>query len=112
MWRGDTVFIDAAVTLQSVPVNITGCSLRFTAKQSLNVADSEAVFQLSTPGSITITNGPGGLCTITIASIDTSAIVAPMVCFCDLQLVDTSGNVSTLSTGMLTIKMDVTRTNT
>lgn len=89
-----------------------GCSLRFTAKQSLNLPDSQAVFQIVTPTGITITNGPGGLCTVTIGSADTAALIAPTTCFCDLQLVDLLGNVSTLSTGMLSIKMDVTRTDT
>jgi hypothetical protein len=112
MWRGDTQVFDAAVTVGGVAVDITGCSLKFTAKRSLTDADADAVFQLVTPVEIVITNGPGGLCTINVASLDTSALLVPTLCYCDLQLVDTLGNVSTTATGTLMIKVDVTRTNT
>lgn len=113
MWRGDTEVFDAAITVSGVAVNITGCSLTFTAKRSLTDADADAVLQLTTTGgAIVITNGPGGLCTISVASADTSALTVPTLCYCDLQLVDTLGNVSTTATGTLMIKVDVTETNT
>lgn len=112
MWRGDTEVFDTAITVSGVAVNITGCTLRFTAKQSLQDSDADAVFQLITPVEIVITNGPGGLCTITVASADTSGVTQAIRCYCDLQLVDTLGNVSTTATGTLLIKIDVTETNT
>lgn len=113
MWRGDTEVFDAAITVGGSPVNITGCSLTFTAKRSLQDSDADAVFQITTTGGgIVITNGPGGLCEITIASADTSAETQAIRCYCDLQCVDTLGNVSTTATGTLTIKIDVTGTNT
>jgi hypothetical protein len=112
MWRGDTEVFDAAITVSGVAVNITGCSLKFTAKRSLQDADADAVFQLVTPTEIVITNGPGGLCQINVASLDTSGLLVPTLCYCDLQLVDTLGNVSTTATGTLMVKIDVTRTNT
>lgn len=112
MWRGDTEVFDAAIAVSGVPVDITGCSLKFTAKRSLQDDDADAVFQLDTPTEILITNGPGGLCQINVASLDTSALLVPTLCYCDLQLVDTSGNVSTTATGTLMVKIDVTRTNT
>jgi hypothetical protein len=112
MWRGDTEVFDAAIMVGGSPVNITGCTLRFTAKRSLQDADADAVFQLVTPTEIVITNGPGGLCEINVASLDTSGLLVPTLCYCDLQLVDTLGNVSTTATGTLMIKIDVTRTNT
>ncbi len=112
MWRGDTQAIDATITLSAVPANISGCSLKFTAKRSLQDTDANAVFQISTPTDIVITNGPGGLCTINIASADTASETQAIRCYCDLQLVDTLGNVSTTATGTLFIKMDVTETNT
>ncbi len=112
MWRGDTQVIAAAVTVSAVPANISGCSLTFTAKRSLQDTDANAVFQLTTPTEITITNGPGGLCDINIASADTASETQAIRCYCDLQLVDTLGNVSTTATGTLFIKLDVTETNT
>lgn len=113
MWRGDTQALDAAVTVGGVAANITGCSLRFTAKRSLSDSDADAVFQKTTAGGgIVITNGPGGLCTITVGSADTSTLTVPTLCYCDLQLVDTSNNVSTTAAGTLLIKVDVTETNT
>jgi len=112
MWRGDTEAFDAAITVSNVPADITGCSLRFTAKRSLQDSDANAVFQVVTPTEIVITNGPGGLCTINVASTDTNTETQAIRCYCDLQLVDTFGNVSTTATGTLLIKMDVTETNT
>ena len=112
MWRGDTEIFDAAITVSGVATNITGCSLKFTAKRSLSDTDANAVFQLDKPTEILITNGPAGLCEINVASLDTSALLVPTLCYCDLQLVDTFGNVSTTATGTLMIKVDVTRTNT
>lgn len=112
MWRGDTEVFDAAITVAGAAVDITGCSLKFTAKRSLSDTDADAVFQLVTPVEIAITNGPGGLCQINVASADTSGLLVPTLCYCDLQLVDTLGNVSTTATGTLLIKVDVTRTDT
>lgn len=112
MWRGDTEVFTAAITVSGAPVSITGCSLKFTAKQSLQDSDADAIFQLSTPTEITITDGPNGLCQINVASLDTSALTVPTLAYCDLQLVDTMGDVSTTTTGTLLIKVDVTRTNT
>jgi len=112
MWRGDTQVIAGAITVSAVPANISGCSLKFTAKRSLQDTDANAVFQLTTPTEIVITNGPAGLCDINIASADTASETQAIRCYCDLQLVDTFGNVSTTATGTLFIKLDVTETNT
>ena len=113
MWRGDTEVFDAAVTVSGVAIDITGCSLRFTAKRNLNDTDAEAIFQITTAGGgIVITNGPAGLAEITVASADTAPVTQAIKCYCDLQLVDTFSNVSTTTTGTLTIKLDVTETDT
>ena len=75
--------------------------------------DAQAVFQVTTTGGgIVITNGVGGLAEITVASADTASVTQAIRCYCDLQLVDTSGNVSTTTTGTLQIKLDVTETDT
>lgn len=105
MWRGDSEAFDAAITLAGLPVDITGCDLLFTAKRSLQ--DSDPVFQLTTPTEIVITDGPAGLCTINVAPADTASETQTVRCFCDLQLTDTLGNVSTLATGTLLIKLEV-----
>jgi len=113
MWRGDTEVFDAAVTVSGIAIDITGCSLRFTAKRNLNDTDAEAVFQVTTAsGGIVITNGPAGLAEITVSSADTAPVTQAIKCYCDLQLVDTFNNVSTTATGTLLIKLDVTETDT
>jgi len=63
-------------------------------------------------GGIVITDGPGGIAEITIASGDTSGLSQAIRCYCDLQLVDLTGRVSTTTTGTLQIKLDVTETDT
>lgn len=113
MFRGDTEVFEGAVTVAGVVVDITGCSLKFTAKRTLQDTDATAVFQCSTlEGSIVITNGPAGEYSITVESIKTQPLIAPTVCLCDVQLVDTFGNVSTMATGKLVISLDITRTDT
>lgn len=115
MWRGDTEVFSATVYqgTPATPVNITGASLKFTAKQDLSDPDVDAVFQRATGGNgITITDGPAGECEIALISANTSGLSVPTLCYCDLQLVDGSGNVSTTATGTLLIKVDVTQANT
>ena len=112
MWRGDTAIFDGVVTVSGAVVNITGCSLKFTGKRSLQDTDAAAVFQLTTGMGIVITDGPAGEFTATMPSSATSALIAQTNCFCDVQMVDTLGNVSTMATGMLMIRIDVTGTNT
>jgi hypothetical protein len=93
--------------------DITGCSLKFTAKRSLQDSDADAVFQLTTPSRDCDHQWPKWpVYRSTSPALDTSGLLVPTLCYCDLQLVDTLGNVSTTATGTLLIKVDVTRTDT
>lgn len=109
--RGDTSFIDFAVTLGGSPQNITGWALWFTAKRRVGDADPGVLQKSTNGGGVTITNAVGGLGTVTVAPADTTALPEERTTlYADLQGRDGAGNIFTLSTGLLTVASDVTQT--
>jgi hypothetical protein len=111
MFRGDNAAFDLTVTKSSVPVDLSGCTLRFTAKLQKEDADSEAVISKvsSDADEILVTDAPAGEATVFVIPADTTAITEQTVLFYDVQVTDGAGKVHTLVTGKLKIKLDVTR---
>lgn len=110
MVRGDTLIFDVAVVDKAgAPVNITGKTLIFTVKARYSDADNAAIAQKKTPSSgITITNGAGGLATVTLQPADTRNLTDQwQTLVWDLQLVDGT-NVYTVASGTLQVTPDVT----
>lgn len=115
MVRGDTYKFDAQILLHRTPVDLTGGTVKMTAKWSLSAADGSAVFQkTSSPGGgIVVTDAAQGQITVTIASSNTSSLPAKKVELpYDIQFVDSSGAVYTVLYGTLVIVPDATTTNT
>jgi hypothetical protein len=110
MWRGDSESIAAAITVSGVAVDITNASLRFTAKRALTDTDANAVFTRTIGTGITVTNAIGGLATIALIPANTLSLTVPTLLYCDFQLQDVPGNVSTLTTGTILVKLDVSQT--
>lgn len=110
MRRGDTLRIDHTVTQGGAALNLTGKTLRFTAKRSHADGDAAAVFTKMIGSGITVTNAVGGLASTTISPADTSGLPAlAQLLVWDLQLVDGS-NVYTVETGTLLVSPDVSVT--
>ena len=114
MIRGDTYKFDSQILLNRLPVDLTGGTVKMTAKWSLANTDGTAVFQLTSSGTgIVITNATQGQITVTIASNKTSSLPSKKVELpYDIQFVDSSGAVYTVLYGTLTILPDATTTNT
>lgn len=112
MVRGDTYQFDAVIILNGTPVDLTGGTVRMTAKWAVGNTDGNAVFQLSSAVSgITVTDPTSGEISVTIASSLTTSLPAKKVELpYDIQYVDSGGNVYTVLYGTLTVVPDVTIT--
>ena len=114
MRRGDTPIWDLAVLDDDgLPFNLTGWTIRMTAKRSIDDPDAQAVFQLSTSdGTITITNAPGGLAEMQPLRTSTSTLTVDTNCVWDVQIARNGSpdETFTVENGVLSIARDVTRT--
>lgn len=112
MTRGDTFTFNLTVTQSGAAFNLSGVTLRMTAKWSYADADNAAVFTARSPSNgIVITNAGGGLATVTLAPAMTSGLPPAQVnLYYDIQVTDGSGNIYTIAAGVLTVSPDVTLT--
>ena len=114
MRRGDTPLWDLAVVdADGDPLDLSGWTVRMTAKTSVDQPDADAVFQLSTvDGTIVVTDAAGGLATMQPARDDTSGLTADTACFWDVQIARDGApdETFTVASGTLLIVRDITRT--
>ncbi len=112
MVRGNAFPFDVEITLNGEPVNLTNCTLTFTAKFAYTDADASAVFKLtSTPATgITILSAVNGTANITIPATATSALTYNDINLVyDLRLVDASSIPFVVMRGNLFVEPNVTR---
>ena len=112
MTRGDSATITVTVVGgDGEPVDLTGKTLRFTAKASPADAQAEAIIAKSTDAGITHqaqTGATEGLADVTIDPADTVTVAAYPVAFVyDVQLTD-GANTYTTETGSLVVRPDIT----
>lgn len=101
MPRGDSRTLQVTVVLNGAPVDITGCTIVFTAVCGSPAA---SITGTTADGSVSITNGPGGVAIFSIQPRMTNAfpnVRIPMTF--TWILTDLTGTVTTLETGKLTI---------
>lgn len=111
MTRGDSFPFNIAVTQAGAAFNLTGCSIRMTAKWNHADADSAAVFTRTVGSGITVTNAGGGLATVIVAPANTLSLPANTVnLYYDIQVTDAGSNVYTVNSGKLTVSPDVSIT--
>lgn len=92
------------------PVNITGATLWFTAKNAWSDADADAVIALTTPVDILITDGPGGVAIIKVTADDTKDLTTYTRLVYDVQMLESGADgPTTLVQGVLIVSRDVTR---
>lgn len=111
MVRGDTYKFSGRVILNGVPVNLTDCVLRMTAKYKATDPENQAVFSLSTanPLEILVTSAVNGEFSVTIASNRTSGLPGFTTrLYYDIQLTDATGAIFTVLRGTLTVIPDIT----
>lgn len=112
MNRGDTFTFTVTVTQAGAPFNLTGSSLRMTAKYQPTDPDGSAVFSCTSPGGgITLTAPTQGIATVTVAPGKTSSLAGNRYdLFYDVQVTDASSNVYTVVQGILTVFPDISIT--
>jgi hypothetical protein len=109
MKRGDTrQFQSTGVTRGGLPVNLTGATIRFTAKFKRTDAQASAVISKSTAtGGVTIISATAGTYHVTILPSDTSSLAADRSLYYDVEMLETDGTVTTIDEGTLSITLDV-----
>lgn len=111
--RGDTIRLAVGPVMKAdgTVQNITGHTLRFTAKDRLADLDAAAILSGSTiDARIVITNGAAGLAEVSIPAALTAGFTSDRVLHWDLQIADPGGVTKTLDSGKLIVERDVTRT--
>lgn len=133
LMRGDTLFfLDAVwqdpITLEvftvpvtspqrlppknAVPFNLTGCEIWFTAKSAVSDVDFAAIIALNTVtlGGVTILAPAQGTYQVMGPPFNTLTFPDSRVrLYMDTQLKDSTGRVSTIEIGRLTVDPDITR---
>lgn len=81
-----------------------------TAKWAYSDSDSGFVFQLaSNTSGITITSAPQGQILVTISKFETASLPSrPVDLVYDIQFINSSSEVSTVASGIITVVPDVT----
>ncbi|MGZ6360764.1 MAG: hypothetical protein ACXWP0_03685 [Ktedonobacterales bacterium] len=115
MTRGNTALFQTTVANLGSG-GLTGFSAWFTAKRDASDADSAAVFQKTIlAGGIAITTNGGtgvnGVLTTTVAPVDTETLPTgySVLLVYDVKVKDTSGVETTVDSGTITVKADVTQ---
>jgi hypothetical protein len=111
MTRGDTYTFDVTITRSSSPVDLTGASFWCTAKNSLADDDVDAVFQKTLSSGIAVVGAAAnGKIRVTIAATDTATLshTATTALQIDVQMKESTNQVTTVAQGTLTVTPDVT----
>ena len=113
--RGDHRTLQVVVTdTDDQPLDLTGATLRWTAKRNLEVDDDEADIRKSTEvgegGGITVTNPAAGQAEVSLVPADTASLPPqPLRLLYDLQLTEPDGTVTTVASGTAQVRPDITR---
>lgn len=104
--RGDTIELAIGPILKSdlSVQNITGYTVKFTAKYRLSDSDVQA--PLFADG--TIVDGPAGTAKVVVSNSQTAALDPPVTLYWDVQLRDPTGATKTVDSGKLYVEQDVT----
>lgn len=109
MKRGDDLRLNVGPVRRaddSGTQDITGYTLRFTAKERVADADSAAAIG---PVLGVIDDGPGGIGHVIVPGASTDGFVDLRVLLWDLQISDPGGARKTLDSGKLIVEPDITR---
>lgn len=104
MTRGDSKIIGVTFTnADGTPRDLTGATVFFTCKVS--PYDTANFFQKTVSS---IASPLLGIASITIAPTDTSALIVYSVYVYDIELLEVSGQITTIQSGKLFINLDIT----
>lgn len=109
VFRGDTFELTLPVTLNGAVYDITGCTLFFTVKNSINDLDTAALSQKKTGTGITHTSPTSGIANLVVPSTETELWPLNKALPYDVQLKTTANEIFTIETGFITVRPEVTR---
>lgn len=111
MRRGDTPIFEILVTNANGTVfDITGCTIYFTAKRSIDDSDANAVISATTlNGGVIITDAPNGVAQAIPTAVSTSGLTIDENLFWDVQIKTVGGRIHTIANGILSVVRDITR---
>ena len=112
MYRGDSAQFTIIVEQDGQAVDLVGSKLWFTAKHQYANKDNEAVMQLTTDpgGGIVLSTTVRGKALVTTSPLATRGFPDGDVALVyDVQMLDITGKITTVESGTLTVKPDVTR---
>lgn len=111
MYRGDTLPFRITITNAGDSVNIQGAAFRMTAKFDISDTDADAVFSITSPSQIIITNALSGIISVNIPPSATESL-PPRECnlFYDIQMEDGTESIYTVCSGILTVYPDISVT--
>lgn len=113
MIRTDSRTLQATVTFEDAPYNLTGHKIWFTAKKQYSDADVLAVIRKgnTAPLSGITVDIPTGVITVEIDPSDTSGLPGRETTdlYWDLQIQTTAGKIRTIAKGLMTVECDVTQ---
>ena len=101
MFSGDSKVITVTVTdADGAAVNLTGATISYVIFD-----DGSATITKTVGSGITVTDAAAGTFTITLAASDTASLAGAYYHEC--QVTDSSGNISTIFTGTVTMNEDM-----
>ena len=112
MYAGDTFPFEVTVENNGSGMNITNYSFRMTAKYDIKDADVDAVFSITSPGNITITDAANGDILVTVPASATSDLEIGFTYYLqyDIQMYSDPGTIYTVCSGILKVNPTVSRT--
>ena len=110
IFRGDTVNIDLTIKDSAgTAIDITGYTFYFTAKTNDDDSDDNALIKEDVTTHLNPDGGDGtstGQSRITLSKTQTAVAIGNH--YYDIQMKDTSGNITTLTKDRFNVKQDVT----
>jgi hypothetical protein len=111
--RGDTNIYNVTVLRGDKTLDITGAKVWMTAKHFKTDADQNAVFQVtSDTGDINIYDPANGRVQINVQPFHTDSLLEDEVLYYDIQLKESTGQITTIGQGKLEVLTDVTQATT
>lgn len=111
-YKGDTNVYDISVVRQNAPVNLGGAKMWFTAKLNIEDTDAQAKIKLDSatnPTQVIFTQALQGRAQVILRPVDTNTLVEDALYY-DIQIVEQSGVVTTIASGVLHLEDQVTVT--
>ena len=91
--RGDTTILPFTISDGTTPINITGYTFKFMLRTAPDAATAISF-------TCVVTSGTAGIMTATLSAADSANLVKDTAYYYDVQMTDTSGNVTTFISGI------------